>query len=72
MKKKPKSGAYLVKKNKPTAASFLFTSIDRRAGKEQDQTLSLNISKSAPTTAVVFFLWLAGDSVRARCEFEAA
>jgi hypothetical protein len=45
--------------------------IDRQAGTEQDQTLSLNIAKSAPTIAVVLYLWLAGDSAGARHEFEA-
>jgi hypothetical protein len=34
--------------------------------------LSLNIAKSAPTTALVFYLWPAGDSARAGREFEAA
>jgi hypothetical protein len=33
--------------------------------------LSLNIAKSAPTIAVVLYLWLAGDSAGARHEFEA-
>jgi hypothetical protein len=46
--------------------------IDRLAGKEQDRTLSLNIAKSAPTTALVFYLWPAGDSAGAGREFEAA
>jgi hypothetical protein len=51
-------------KNKPMAASFLFTSNDRPTGREgeQDRPLSLNIAKSAPTTVVVFYLWLTGDS----------
>jgi hypothetical protein len=64
MKKKPESGEYLVMKNKPMAASFLFTSNDRPTGREgeQDRPLSLNIAKSAPTTVVVFYLWPTGDS----------
>jgi hypothetical protein len=55
MNKTPKSGAYLIIKNKPTTASFLLTSDDRPTGKEgyQDRPLSLNIPKLAPTTAVV-------------------
>jgi hypothetical protein len=74
MKKKPESGAYLVMKNKPTVASFLFTSDDQPTGREgqRNRPLSLNIAKPAPTTAVVFYLWPAGDSVGARREFEAA
>jgi hypothetical protein len=45
-------------KNKPTAASFLFTSDDQPTGREgeQNRPLSLNIAKSAPTTALVFYL----------------
>jgi hypothetical protein len=34
MNKTPKSGAYLIIKNKPTTASFLLTSDDRPTGKE--------------------------------------
>jgi hypothetical protein len=34
--------------------------------------LSLNIAKSAPTTVVVFYLWLTGDSTWTGCEFEDA
>jgi hypothetical protein len=73
MKKKPESGAYLVMKNKPTAVSFLFTSDDRPTGSEgkKDRPLNLNITKSAPTTAVVFYLWPVGDSAGAGREFEA-
>jgi hypothetical protein len=37
MKKKPESGAYLVMKNKPTVASFPFTSDDRPTGKKGKQ-----------------------------------
>jgi hypothetical protein len=33
--------------------------------------LNLNITKSAPTTAVVFYLWPVGDSAGAGREFEA-
>jgi hypothetical protein len=74
MKKKAESRAYLVMKNKPTVASFLFTSDDRPTGREgkQDRPLGLNIAKSAPTNAVVFYLWSAGDSAGAGGEFEAA
>jgi hypothetical protein len=56
MKKETESGAYLVLKNKPTAASFLFTSDDRLTDREgeYDRPFSLNITKSTPTTAMVF------------------
>jgi hypothetical protein len=56
MKSNPESGAYLVMKNKPMLAAFLFTSDDQATDREgeQDRPLSLNIAKSAPTTVVVF------------------
>jgi hypothetical protein len=38
MKKKPESGAYLVKKYKPIAASFLFTSDDQPTNKEGERS----------------------------------
>jgi hypothetical protein len=55
MKKKTESGAHLVMKNKPTVASFLFTFDDRPTDREgeYDRPMSLSITKSTPTTAMV-------------------
>jgi hypothetical protein len=71
-KKKPESGAYLVMKNKSTAASFLFTSDDRPMGREGARSNFEPQHRQVSTHHRSGLLPLAaGDLAGARREFEA-